>query len=108
MLPGFRGIRIDLAPHRSTLWHAIRTDPDPQIHHWAGGLLLVAAGLSLTQSARQIGGSRTRLRIGAQPFLTSGLDGLVDWPRACPPRKRDVAAYGLFERALVTFPLYYA
>lgn len=107
MLQVFRRILMDLTPHRSTLRHLTRTDPDPRVRHRADALLLVAGGLSLTQAATQIGCSRNSVRTWAERFLADGRDGLVDRRRIGRPHKLDVAACEVLESALAASPLDY-
>ena len=96
---------MDLAPHRATLHHLSRTDPDPRVRHRADGLVLVANGLSLAETARRFGGSPRSLRRWGERFLTEGRDGLADRARQGRPPKLDAAARDLLEAALTQSPL---
>lgn len=53
---------MDLTPHRRTLRHLTRTDPDPRVRHRADALLLIANGSSLSQAASRLGACATSLR----------------------------------------------
>jgi hypothetical protein len=53
---------MDLTPHRLTLRHVTRTDPDPHVRHRADALLLIASGRSLSQAATRLGACATSLR----------------------------------------------
>ena len=98
---------MDLTPHRLTLRHLTRTDPDPRVRHRADALLLVAGGLPLSQAAQQIGCARNSVHAWSARFLAEGRDGLVDRQRqGCPP-KLDTAARELLETALAASPLDY-
>ena len=98
---------MGLAPHRDTLRHLTRTDPDPRVRHRADGLLLVAGGLSLADAARRFGCSRNSLGAWARRYLAEGRTGLADRERrGCPP-KLDTAARDLLEAALAASPLDY-
>jgi transposase len=96
---------MDLAPHRASLRHLTRTDPDPRVRHRADALLVVASGLSLTRAAAQIGCSRNSLHTWAERYLAEGRNGLLDRPRLGRPRKLDAAACELLETALGASPL---
>jgi transposase len=99
---------MDLAAHQDALTRLTRTDPDPRVRHRADALLLMAGGLSGTQTAKLSGCSRTSLRRWAQRFLAEGRAGLVDRPRRGRPRKLDAAAQTLLATALADSPLDYA
>jgi transposase len=99
---------MDLAPHRATLHHLSRTDPDPRVRHRADGLLLVANGLSLAETARRFGGSPRSLRRWGERYLAEGRDGLADRTRQGRPPKLDAAARDLLDVALAASPLDYA
>lgn len=96
---------MDLTPHRSTLRHLTRTDPDPHVRHRADGLLLVAGGMALAQAAQVFGCARNSLRRWGERYLAEGRDGLVDRPRRGRPPKLDAAARALLETALTASPL---
>ena len=98
---------MDLTPHRATLRHLTRTDPDPRVRHRADALVLVAGGLSLSQAARQIGCARNSVHTWAERFLAEGRDGLVDRRRLGRPHKLDAAACELLVTALPASPLDY-
>lgn len=98
---------MDLTPHRATLWHLTRTDPDPRVRHRADALVLVAGGLSFSQAATQLGACPKSLRRWAARFLAEGRTGLVDRPRHGRPPKLDAAACELIETALEASPLEY-
>jgi transposase len=98
---------MDLTPHRATLRHLTRTDPDPRVRHHADALLLIANGLSLGQAATQLGQSPRSLRRWAERFLTEGRAGLRDRPRLGCPRKLNDTACALIETALAASPLAY-
>lgn len=98
---------MDLTPHRCTLRHLTRTDPDPHVRHRADALLLVANGLSVRQAAAQLGVCPTSLRRWRTRFLADGRDGLADRPRRGRPPKLDAAACDLLETALGASPLDY-
>jgi transposase len=96
---------MDLTPHRDTLRHLTRTDPDPRVRHRADALLLVASGLSVSQAASQLGACPTSLRRWRARFFAHGRDGLADRPRRGRPPKLDDAACELLETALDRSPL---
>jgi transposase len=98
---------MDLTPHRATLRHLTRTDPDPRVRHRADALLLVASGLSFSQAATRLGACPKSLRRWAERFLAEGQIGLADRPRRGRPPKLDAAACDLLETALTASPLDY-
>jgi transposase len=98
---------MDLAPHRDALRQLTRTDPDPHVRHRAGGLLLVANGLSLTDAARRFGCARNSLHTWRERFLADGRTGLADRGRRGRPPKLDATARDLVETALAASPLDY-
>jgi transposase len=98
---------MDLTPHRATLRHLTRTDPDPHVRHRADALLLVASGLSVTQAATQLGACPKSVRRWGERFLADGRVGLTDRPRLGRPPKLDAAACDLLECALAASPLAY-
>lgn len=96
-----------LAPHRATLRHLTRTDPDPRVRHRADALLLVANGRSFNQAAAQLGACPKRLRRWSERVLAEGPSGLADRPRRGRPPKLDAPACALLETALAASPLDY-
>jgi len=96
---------VDLAPHSADLSRLGRTDPDPRVRRRAGGLLLVAGGMSLSGAARQAGCDRNSLRAWARRFVAEGRDGLVDRGRCGRPRKLSDGDRALLRAALAASPL---
>ena len=77
------GLRVTLTPaDRSTLeaWQRANTLPAGQVRR-GRILLLLAAGMSLTQIVATVGISRRFVYKWVDRFHAQGLDGLVDQPR---------------------------
>jgi transposase len=98
---------MDLTSHRATLRRLTRTDPDPRVRHRADALLLVASGLSLSETATRIGCARNSIHNWGTRFLEEGREGLIDRRRLGRPHKLDAAACTLLETALGASPLDY-
>jgi transposase len=96
---------MDLTPHRATLRHLTRTDPDPRVRHRADALVRVASGLSFSRAAAQLGACPKSLRWWAERFFAEGRSGLTDRARLGRPPNLDSAACDLLERALAASPL---